>query len=258
MRADGRIRRGLVVVALVAAVCSAAGTASAEEASDPALAAQVDVAPYAKELQRGSIRIAFTARCRAGTEVQELSLTYTQGGTEYGEAIRPAQLPSLVCDGAWHRIRWTTIEAFEPGAVQVFARLTVIDSTTGDPLPQALDDQRVWVKPAAKVAIASPATLLAGGDALVKVSYTCDQPWVDPGLSIELRQDGGTVGGNAFVGDGLRCDDRWHAVWMRVSPGNTVFHVGAAEATASLDIYDPVSFDPVTQARLTKAIRLQR
>jgi hypothetical protein len=215
-------------------------------------AAQVDISRFAKEGQRGSILLNLTARCQPGNVVQELLIGYSQGDFTYEQ---PATV-DLPCDGRWHRLRVTGPEAFEPGRAHITARLTVIDEVTGDPKPQAVDSQDVWVEPAAKVAIGKHVWLDDDGTAVVVASVRCDQPWVAAELVIELFQGGvGGASGTAFVeGDAIPCDDRWHRLFVRVSPAEVAFSKGAATVLAFFDVLDPISFDPVTQAQANTTV----
>jgi hypothetical protein len=210
-------------------------------------AAQVDISPYAKEAQRGAIIVHLTARCRPGNVVQELIIGYSQNGFSHEQ---PAGV-DLPCDGLWHRLRVTGPEAFEPGPAHITARLTVIDQVTGDPKPQAVDSQQVWVEPAAKVAIGKYVKLADDGTAVVAAWVRCDQPWVAAGLVVELVQGdvGGASGTASLPGEFISCDDRWHGVFLRVTPAETPFSPGPARVLAFFDVLDPISFDPVAQAQ---------
>jgi hypothetical protein len=184
--------------------------------------------------------------------VQELVIGYSQNDFSHEQ---PAAV-DLACDGRWHRFRVTGPEAFEPGPAHITARLTVVDQVTGDPAPQALDSQDVWVEPAAKVAIGKFVKLNDDGTAVVAASIRCDQPWVAAELVVELIQgDVGGASGTAFLdGQFISCDDRWHRVFLRVTPGENPFSRGPARVLAFFDVLDPLSFDPVAQAQANTAV----
>ncbi len=232
------------------------GTAgSAAHADGRRADAQVDISPFAKEGQRGSILLNLTARCAPGNVLQELVIGYSQNDF----SVEQAAFVDLTCDGRWHRLRVSGPEAFEPGPADITARLTVIDAVTGDPKQQGVDSQRVWVEPAAKVAVGTHVRLKGDGTAVVAVSVRCDQPWIAAGLSIELST--GVVGGasgTAFVeGDDISCDDRWHRLFVPVTSGGVAFSRGEATVFAFFDVLDPISFDPVTQAQAVTTVRIR-
>ena len=242
---------GAVAFVVAAGVTGSAGTAHAGGGRP---AAQIDISPYAKELARGAMLVHLTARCAPGHVVQELVLDYAQGTVQVSW---PATV-DLPCDGRWHRLRVTGPEAFEPGHADVSARLTILDQSTGDPAPQAVDSQRVWVEPAAKVKVGSHAKLRSDGSAVLSVWVRCDQPWIVQDLVVELRQ--GAMGGTAIRTDEFfPCDDRWHHFLLEIAPSDptTPFTRGPADVQALLSILDAEHFDPVTQARHLTTVRIR-
>ena len=248
MRAP-RGRRGLAVIAL--ALIATGTTAGAAQAGGGRPAAQVDISPFAKEFQRGAMLVHLSARCDAGNIVQELIIEYSQNGFTISQ---PAAI-DFVCDGRWHRFDEIGPEAFEPGPADVAARLTIIDEVTGDPLPQAVDWQRVWVEPAAKVKFGN-ARLAEDGSIVLTTWARCDQPWVVQELYVEVAQ--GTASGSAVRTDEfIPCDDRWHRVVLPIASVGTPFQRGPADASAYLTVLDPLSFDPVAQAQQFVSVRIR-
>lgn len=222
------------------------------EATSARVAARVDISQWAKEGQNGTTLLNLRAKCQSGHVVQQLVMGYSQGDVDYDQ---PTQV-DLVCDGRWHRLRVSAPGGLEPGPADVTARLTVIDAVTGVAAPQAVDTQRVWVEPAAKVAVKRHVRLNDDGTASVTAFVRCDQPWIVQELVLSLTQGAG--GGSAFQTDGIACDDRWHTVVLNITPGQVPFSAGEAQVQAYFTVLDPLSFDPVAQAQATATVRLRR
>lgn len=238
------VRAGLVVVVGAAALV-APGLATAQ-AVDPAAAVRVET--HAREGQGGTILGHLVARCSPGHVFQELTFEVTQNGfTSPGQQLGP-----IGCDGAWHRLAFTSFDGFDPGRAVISARLTVIDGQSGDPAPQAVDSAAVWVRPAAKVTLPSGARVSHGAVALW-VNARCDRPWVEPDLAVSVGQ--GQVGATGVVTRGqLTCDGRWHLLRLRAAPVTGAFHRGRVDVLAYLTVYDPESFDPVAQASASRSV----
>ena len=144
-----------------------------------------------------------------------------------------------------------------PGPVQVTARLTVIDTATGDPLPQAVDVAAgVDQARGARWRSASPGRAARGRRcAACRVSYTCDQPWIEPDMRRRAapgRRHRRRAHRSSTTA--LRCDDRWHSEWRADHAGLELpFHPGAggSDRVTSASA-DPGSFDPVAAGALSE------
>ena len=91
---------------------------------------------------------------------------------------------------------------------------------------------------------------LGQGDAMfVRVFARCERPWVPQPLSVGVSQDDGFTVGSTSRESGIVCDDRWHGIDLQVFPSGERFHRGLTTVEASLDVLDPIDFDPVDTGR---------
>lgn len=242
----------LSLMGTVAPVAAAARPARAGAAVVPA--AEVQVSPRAREGQGGTIRASLLARCATPYTFQELSVEFSQGGF----TAPSMQLRAVACDGQWHGVAVTSQEGFDPGHASLSARMTVIDDVTGDPARQAVDTQAIWVRPAARVVI-SNAHLLSNGAVVIRLRARCDRPWVESSLTLSLTQGVGENGVGAsprFPSGGVVCDEVWHAVDLRTRK-HSGFRRAPARMDATLTVFDPLSFDPVSQASAGRSVLIR-
>ncbi len=247
-------RRGfvpfVVVVAVIALAAPALGTPAGSDTSrHPRRSAEVKISRDVRLGQFSEMRVRLWARCRSPLIVQELLIDVSQAGLsgsftgDFG----------IICDGTWQQVR-TSVSTpgggpFEPGLTTVTATLTVIDPVTGDPAPQGQDSITVFVHSQAEVKISRNVRLGQGGAMLVSVWVRCEIPWVRAELSSGSHRMKGSIVGRAPFDFGIVCDDRWHRIDVQVfSSGELVLGGGLTRVDASLDVQDPIDFDPVDQA----------
>ncbi len=91
------------------------------------------------------------------------------------------------------------------------------------------------------------------GSVTVPVLYRCQRPWIVAGLYVQASQGG--VTGRAFRSAGLTCDAAWHRVVLEAGSGTgEPFLADYADIDVTVDIQDPISFDPVEQATASARI----
>jgi hypothetical protein len=246
-------RRGLVpflvtifVVALATpAVAGSGGSGSTRNHGRPA---EVKIAHEVRLGQFSQAVVTLWTRCKAPFVVQELVVDLTQFGGDSGSRAGDF---GIICDGAWHRLTlsMTTPDGgpFGPGLTRVTAHLTVVDPATGDPAPQGSDSITDFVHAQVEVKISRDVRLGQGDAMLVKVFVRCERPWVPQPLSVGVSQDDGFTVGSTVGEFGIVCDDRWHAIDLQIFPSGERFHRGLTRVDASLDVLDPIDFDPVEQ-----------
>jgi hypothetical protein len=192
--------------------------------------------------------VAVQTRCRPGFAVQELRIDLVQLGGDRGSRTGDF---GIVCDGAWHQlsvfVNTPDGGPFRPGWTKVFARLTVVEVTTGAQARPARDAISDFVHGQAEVKVSRDVRLGQEDAALVTVFVRCERPWIAQPMVVSVAQDEGFTNGSA-VHDGIVCDDRWHRIDLRVYPSDERFHRGLTTVDASLDVLDPIDFDPVEQA----------
>jgi hypothetical protein len=95
------------------------------------------------------------------------------------------------------------------------------------------------------------------GIAIVSVRVQCHAPWLVQDLSVEVSQPGGAIAGSVSGVFGLVCDNAWHLLTIGVgSFTGDPFEPGPAQVGALLTVLDPVSLDPVGQARDSRTVDL--
>ena len=249
----GGVRRGLVPFVLTIVVVALATPALANAGrSGPdrhrSRSAEVKIAREVRLGQFSEAVVTLWTRCKAPFVVQELVVDLTQVGGDSGS--RSGDF-GIVCDGAWHRLTLSVNTAdggpFGRGLTTVTARLTVVDPVTGDPAPQGWDSITDFVHAQVEVNVSRDVRLGQGDAMLVKVYVRCERPWVPQPLTVEVSQDDGFTFGSTSGAFGIVCDDRWHAVEMQVFPSGERFHRGMTRVDASLEVLDPIDFDPVEQ-----------
>lgn len=240
---------GLLQTALVAERSD--GSAGAPSSSRGVAQVQVDARAY--EGPRGTILASLRGRCAPGFEVVELALDFAQG-----ELTTPTLLGRpFPCDGRWHRQRVTSLEAFQPGPATLTARLTVVRRSTGEPVPPVVDHQRIHVRPAAAVVLPSSSRLRPDGAITMVVRARCDAPWVVQDFRVAATQGEvpNVASGGALLG--LTCDGTMRRVAVRIEPDGAPFRRGDLLVDAEITLLDPEFFDPVTQARATRTVRVR-
>jgi hypothetical protein len=247
------VRRGLVpflvtivVVALATpALASSGGLGSNRHHGSPA---EVKVAREVRLGQFSEAVVTLWTRCKAPFVVRELVVDLTQAGGDSGSRAGDF---GIVCDGAWHRLSLSVNTPgggpFGPGLTTVRARLTVVDPATGDPAPQAWDRITDFVHAQVEVKVSRDVRLGQGDAMLVTVFARCEHPWVPQSMTVGVSQDDGFTVGSTSVGSGIVCDDRWHDFDLQVFPSGERFHRGLTTVDASLEVLDPIDFDPVEQ-----------
>jgi hypothetical protein len=215
--------------------------------------AQLHLDAQAFEGPRGTILAGLRGRCAPGYEVADLVLDFAQGDV----TTPPVLGQPFPCDGRWHRQRVTSLEAFTPGRATLTARLSVVRQDTGDPGPQAVATKAIYVRPAAKIVLPRAVHLGAQGVVTAVVRARCDAPWVLQEFYVSASQ--GTTAGSAF-GEALldlRCDGVVRPVKVRLRPVAAPFRRGTLVLDAAITLLDPETFDPVTQARASRTVRVR-
>lgn len=216
--------------------------------------AEVHVDAQAYEGQRGTILAGVRGRCAPGFVVAELDLDFSQGDVTT-PSVSGQPFP---CDGAWHRQRVSSLEAFEAGPATLTARLVVVGEATGVPVSEVSTTAAIYVRPAAKIEL--PSTVELRPHAVVKVNFRarCDAPWVLQDFSIGATQGEfpSIAGANQYLD--LSCDGVLHpyTVWLKSSPVS--FRSGWLRLDGSISLLDPQEFDPVTQATASRVVRVVR
>lgn len=245
-----RTLAGLLGAALTATFVHAA-PAAATTIPD----AEVRIQKQAYEGPRGTILASLRARCAPGFEVSDLIVEFSQGTVVTPPQVIPT---SFSCDGAWHLVRLTSLEAFEPGPATLRARLSVTDVVFGDPGEDGFQVQQIYVRPAARVILPKSGVLTSPGVVKIVVLGRCDRPWVLSDFIVFASQ--GRVG-NQSVDTRLLsipCDGEFHRVpvWL-VSDTTRPFRRGWVRVTGTIDLVDPEFFDPVTQATRTRGVLVE-
>ena len=142
------------------------------------------------------------------------------------------------------------------------ATLELADAMTGEPRGTVTQTKQIYVRPAAKIVLPRTARLLPGRVVKLVVRARCDEPWV-PGDFLVSATQGEPVGAaQDFEFLEIECDGEIRPYVVRLrsepSPDRGVFGLGWIRVDAELTVFDPESFDPVAQARRTKAIRVVR
>jgi hypothetical protein len=221
------------------------------DASGPV--AQVHVHAQAYEGPRGTILASLRGRCAPGYEVADLVLDFSQGAVTTPSVLgQPFR-----CDGRWHEQRVTSLEAFEPGHATLTARLSVVRVSTGDPGPQAVDTQDLYVRPAAKVVLPRTVHLEPDGAITAVVRARCDTPWVLQDFLVEATQGDGVGAPFGSTLADLVCDGKVRPVTVRIAPVAAPFHRGHLRLDGVISLLDPDSFDPVTSAGATRTVRVR-
>lgn len=237
---------------LLGAVASAVDPPRAT-ASSAAPPAGVHISARAYEGPRGTINSDLRARCAPGFEFSELVLDWRQG-----DVTTPSlQGRPFPCDGRWHWQRVSSLEAFDAGPATLTARLTVVDSATGDPAPQAVQTKTIYVRPAAKIVLPRVAHLRADGSVRLTVWARCDAPWVLAEYHVGLVQGEFPTIGSAGAYLDLACDGALHPATVSLRSEGAPFHRGAIRAEGSISLLDPEQFDPVTQVTTTRKVWLR-
>ena len=137
---------------------------------------------------------------------------------------------------------------FGPGLTRVTARLTVVDPATGDPAPQGSDSITDFVHAQVEVKISRDVRLGQGDAMLVKVVRPV-RASVGPAAphASACRRMTASPSARPSGEFGIVCDDRWHAIDLQMFPSGERFHRGLTRVDASLDVLDPIDFDPVEQ-----------
>lgn len=212
--------------------------------------AAVSVDYIGRQGQGGVILARLNARCVPGYVLQDIVVEFSQGDLTASTVI----VSGVPCDGAWHKVRFSSPEGFEPGAAHAFARMTVISAATGDPAPQAVDDQPMWVRAAVALSLPKAASLTPRGNVWITVYARCDRPWVESELVLELSQ--GTQSATVITPTNtVPCDEKWRAFSFKAD-GVAPFQRGPATLFGSLCVLDPVSFDPVACTQPNRTIWL--
>ena len=245
------VRRGLVpllvsivVFALVAPALALSGGPEWTRHGGP-----VEV-KIAREVRLGRFSeavVTLWTRCRTPFVVQELVVDLAQ--VAGGSGSRSGEF-GIVCDGAWRRLTLSVNTPdggpFGRGLTHVTARLTVVDPATGA-ATSGWDAITDFVHAQVEMHISRDVRLGQGDAMLVKVFVRCERPWVPQPMTVEVAQDDGFTGGSTSGNFGIICDDHWHGIDVQVFPSGERFHRGLTRVDASLEVLDPIDFDPVEQ-----------
>ena len=250
-----RLVRALAAALSVALLAALPGpTASA----DPAPDAEIRIQGQAAEGPRGTIMGEVRVRCAPGLVATGFVMQISQGDV----ATPPSQEALPSCTGALEPQSFSSLEAFDPGPAVVVATLELADAVTGEPRGTVTQTKQIYVRPAAKIVLPRTAKLLPGRIVKLVVRARCDEPWV-PGDFLVSATQGEPVGAaqdSEFLS--IECDGQVRSYVVRLrserSPDRGVFRLGWIRVDAELTVFDPEHFDPVAQARRTKAIRVVR
>lgn len=227
--------------------------------ADPAPDAEIRVQGQAFEGPRGTILGEVRVRCATGLVATGFVLQISQGDV----VTPPTQEPLPSCTGALEPQAFSSLEAFDPGSATVVATLELADAVTGEPRGTVTQTKQIYVRPAAKIVLPRTARLLPGRVVKLVVRARCDEPWV-PGDFLVSATQGEPVGAAQdfeFVTID-ECDGELRSYVVRLrserSPDRGVFRLGWIRVDAELTVFDPDSFDPVAQARKTRAVRVVR
>lgn len=252
-----RLWVGLLGVALgvgLLAVVAAPRPADGATASTSSPAVELRINAQAYEGPRGTILADLRGRCAPGYVFADLVLDFSQGDVTT-PSVSGSPFP---CDGRWHGQRVMSLEAFEPGPATLTARLSVVDAETGDPGPQVVVTQAIYVRPAAKIELPRTAELRPHAVVKMVVRARCDAPWVLQDFYISATQ--GTYPDVAFDDAllDLTCDGVTRSVTVLLqSTTGVAFHRGALLVDADITLLDPEQFDPVTQVRASRTVTVR-
>lgn len=191
-----------------------------------------------------------SVRCRAGAVDPSLAVTVTQGAV-----VGTTVMSSVTCDGKDHRFSidvWPSSAArrFDVGNSWVEAELTVHDPKTGAPLRVGTDANNVWIRPSGKIQPLWPLIVNGDGTLTVNANALCRGPWFITNIGVEVQQPGDPViGASGYLADpDVPCDGKKHRVQFILDPPEgKSFAAKPSRVDLSLDMLDPVHFDPVDQ-----------
>ena len=93
--------------------------------------------------------------------------------------------------------------------------------------------------------------------AIVSVRARCESPWIIQDLEVVVTQAGGTVAGSVSGIFGLTCNRAWQSLNVEMfSSSGEPSEPGPANVDAFFTVLDPVTFDPVDQARDSQIVNL--
>lgn len=238
------IRLTKAVQMAVVGVLAAASVAVAGPAVSATIPpASVNISALAHQGPHNTILASMHARCASGFTFRELSFEFVQGTLDTTGTVSTP----VPCDGVFHTVKVQSLEGYRPGTAHMNARFTVVNSATGA-TRQALASKDICVRPAAQLVIGTVGYLKPNGGAVIRVKATCDRPWVEPDLTIDVSQGGVSAQGTG-AGLGLVCDGAWHLLRVPATPSTGRFVHGAVSVNGFLTVFDPQSFDPVAQAQ---------
>jgi hypothetical protein len=248
----------VLVLALLAALVAAlvhGPAASADAIPD----AEIRIQGQAYEGPRGTILGEVRVRCAPDLVATSFVLQISQGAV----ATPPSQEALPSCTGDLESQSFSSLEAFDPGPATVVATLELADAVTGEPRGTVTQTRQIYVRPAAKILLPRKARLLPGRVVKLVVHARCDEPWV-PGDFIVSATQGEPVGAahdTEFV-TVEECDGDYRSYVVLLdserSPDRGVFRTGWIRVDAELTVFDPEFFDPVAQARKSRAVRVYR
>ncbi len=203
----------------------------------------------------GGAVVEVTVTCRPGELVADLVVRVTQSSLTGSVDAGVSGSRSLTCDSVGHRVEVPidggTGPSFVAGAATVEVRLSLLDATTMDPLPQVVVTAVVRLLPAADVRVLRPLWRVGGGAVRVPLLLRCQMPWVGPSFTVDVSQRGGAIAGGTGGDAAITCDGRWHRMRVLVAPGSDQFSVGPTRVAVTLTVFAPIDLDPVAQARTT-------
>jgi len=258
------MKRRTSLIALLGAVASVAAVVAAPPASAAVPPASVRVVgPGAIGRFDDQAVVPLQERCRVGWQARNIVVTVTQG-TVTGTLTQAAGIP---CDGTWHDVRLSvsssTGEEFAPGDSRVSAKLTA-HNPSGGLNRTASASSYLKLLEQAEIELGTMAVRMgSGGVPRVPVRFRCQVPWVVSELGVTVSQNDGALTRSAFLhGDTdsrLICDGEWHRIVVYVGRpiDEEYFFYGPARVDLTLDVQDPVSFDPVDQANATAMTTIQ-
>lgn len=253
----GRMLRSLLVLAMLGACLSVASIAAAATVPKPAT---VSLDGTGVTGGWDGTTFAGVLRCRAGATDPRLTVTVTQG-----EATGTTVMSSVTCDGASHRFSidvWpSNASRFAVGNAWVSAQLTANDPVTGASLPAGRDANNVWIRPSGKITPLWPLLVDREGTMTVTTKVLCRGPWFISQAGVEVRQPGASGAAvSAYQSEPrVACDGKTHLLrFVLTPPPGTSFAIKPSEVYLSLDLMDPVHFDPVDQWTWRGTVRVAR
>jgi hypothetical protein len=245
----------MTVSAALLAAAVPGPTASAQTVPD----AEIRIQGQAHEGPRGTILGEVRVRCAPDLVATGFVLQISQG-----DVVTPPsqeQLPS--CTGELEAQSFSSLEAFDPGPATVVATLYLADAATGEPRGTVTQTRQIYVRPAAKIILPRKARLLPGRVVKLVVQARCDEPWV-PGDFIVSATQGEPVGAahDSELVPVEECDGDYRSYVVLLdsepSPDRGEFRTGWMRVDAELTVFDPEFFDPVAQARKSRAVWVYR